>query len=513
MHRSPNHPRRWLAPLAGALAIAAFPAAAGAATPTPTPCASPPAGNTPCYTAAPTVSPSSEWTNPPAGRFLTIPTTIATGTTTPVPGSWNPAPTSPLAPTYTYQWQDCDAATGLTCTDISGATSRTYTVASTDVGSKLQVVITAANSAGTGHAVLTSAGPAVTAAPIDRSAPIVSGPTQDGQTLTADHGTWGGTAPITYSYQWRRCDSAGKNCGAVFTTPSTSPTYVLQDADLGHTLSVVITATNSVSSTQQGSFPESAAITPGNTGAPSISGAAQEGNTLTESHGSWLPSNSTLGYQWETCDASGAGCSAIPGATSQAYKLTSSDVGHAVVVQETASQNGATSSPASSAPTGVVQAAPSGTGGAGGTGGMGGTGGTGKTGGGQGGGQPIPIGSSSAPAAVSAAQLRNTLTVRGNAARIRMLLKRGGYSFTFTAPSAGRLAISWYRVQHGRKILVATVNVLLHRTGTAKVQLILTRKGRNLLRRAGRTTLAAQGGFTPVGRGTTSASRTITLIR
>jgi hypothetical protein len=57
------------------------------------------------------------------------------------------------------------------------------------------------------------------------------------------------------------------------------------------------------------------------------------------------------------------------------------------------------------------------------------------------------------------------------------------------------------------------VNVLLHKTGKAKINVVLTRKGRNLLKRAGRMTLAAQGGFTPVGQGTTSATRTITLIR
>jgi hypothetical protein len=57
------------------------------------------------------------------------------------------------------------------------------------------------------------------------------------------------------------------------------------------------------------------------------------------------------------------------------------------------------------------------------------------------------------------------------------------------------------------------VNVLLHKTGKAKINVVLTRKGRNLLKRAGRMTLAARGGFTPVGQGTTSATRTITLIR
>jgi hypothetical protein len=103
--------------------------------------------------------------------------------------------------------------------------------------------------------------------------------------------------------------------------------------------------------------------------------------------------------------------------------------------------------------------------------------------------------------------------VHGHAARIGTLLKRGGYAFTFSAPAAGRLVVAWYRVQHGRRTLVATVNVLLHRTGAAQLDLVLTRSGRNLLKRAGSMTLAAQGGFTPIGQRTTSASRTIKLIR
>ena len=61
--------------------------------------------------------------------------------------------------------------------------------------------------------------------------------------------------------------------------------------------------------------------------------------------------------------------------------------------------------------------------------------------------------------------------------------------------------------------MVAIVNVLLHKAGNAKVEVVLTRKGRTMLKRAARMTLAAQGGFTPVGQSTTSASRTIILIR
>jgi hypothetical protein len=492
MHRSSNHPSRaWLAPVLGVLAIAAFPGAAFAAAPVNT--------TAPSIT-IPTGGAPTEITNPSEGRTLTS-----------TPGTWNPAQT-----TYSYQWtQDCTLPVGATPgtpgTAIAGATNATYKIAHGDIGHKLCLTVSAGGSA----AVISSneTGLVTAGTPIDRSAPTMSGVLQDGQTLTASPGTWDGTAPITFTYAWRRCGSTGTGCGAVFTGQSTSDTYTLTDADLGHTMSVVVTATNPATTpttmtpaTALGSFATNGVVTPGNTGMPTISGTAQVGQTLTESHGSWVPSSPTFGYQWESCDATGSGCSPITGATSQTYPVTSADAGHTLVVQETASQAGASSS-ASSAPTGVVpQPVSANTGGSQG----------GSQNGSQNGSQPAaPTGGSTAPAAVTVAQLRglldNALAVHGGGARISALVKHGGYSFTFAAPSAGTLAISWYRRLHGRTILIAKVSVRFHKTGKAKLELVLTSKGRNLLKGAGRMTLAAQGGFTPVGHSTTSASTTITL--
>ena len=87
---------------------------------------------------------------------------------------------------------------------------------------------------------------------------------------------------------------------------------------------------------------------------PSISGIAQQKQTLTEAHGTWSESPTSYRYQWEACDRSGTSCSEIAGATGQTYHLTKSDVGHTIRVQETASDAAGTSNPASSAPTGLV---------------------------------------------------------------------------------------------------------------------------------------------------------------
>src|SRR5207253_8688135 len=81
------------------------------------------------------------------------------------------------------------------------------------------------------------------ASPANTSPPTISGTAQVGQTLTANPGTWTGTAPITYSYLWQRCDATGANCAS---TGVTTTTYALSSADAGGTLRVVVTAANGV---------------------------------------------------------------------------------------------------------------------------------------------------------------------------------------------------------------------------------------------------------------------------
>jgi hypothetical protein len=63
------------------------------------------------------------------------------------PGIWTGDPQPALA----YQWQRCDAA-GQSCAAIAGATATTYTVQAADAGSKIRLVITAGNAAGSATA-------------------------------------------------------------------------------------------------------------------------------------------------------------------------------------------------------------------------------------------------------------------------------------------------------------------------------------------------------------------------
>jgi len=79
-------------------------------------------------------------------------------------------------------------------------------------------------------------------APANTSPPTITGTPEVGATLTATPGTWTGTEPITYAYQWRRCDSTGTTCTDI--PDATATTYTATTADTGATLTVAVTATN-----------------------------------------------------------------------------------------------------------------------------------------------------------------------------------------------------------------------------------------------------------------------------
>jgi hypothetical protein len=123
--------------------------------------------------------------------------------------------------------------------------------------------------AGTGNA-------ASSAAPTNQTPPTISGTTEVGSTLTATSGSWAGTTPITYAYQWRRCGTAGGSCSNI--SGANQSTHTLRTSDRGNTLRVRVTAKNSDGSAQiesaQTAVITAAAPPPAATGCPTGTGTA-----------------------------------------------------------------------------------------------------------------------------------------------------------------------------------------------------------------------------------------------
>lgn len=75
---------------------------------------------------------------------------------------------------------------------------------------------------------------------------------------------------------------------------------------------------------------------PASTRIPAITGSDQEGQTLTATAALWANGPTTVTRQWTRCDAGGAACVDLPGATGATYTLTAADVGGTIRVREIA---------------------------------------------------------------------------------------------------------------------------------------------------------------------------------
>ena len=122
-----------------------------------------------------------------------------------------------------WQWSDCGTVPGITtgCVDMD--------VANPDTGLTALVMGT----------------------PRNDELPRASGKTVVGNRLAAHVGTWSGPTPITFVRRWSRCDESGTGCHSV----AKSPTYRLVAADRGHTMRVVVAATNRYGSTWVSGMP------------------------------------------------------------------------------------------------------------------------------------------------------------------------------------------------------------------------------------------------------------------
>lgn len=159
-------------------------------------------------------------------------------------GTWTGSPTK-----YDYQWQRCDGA-GANCVDIAGGTQQAYAVSLDDVGKRLRGRVIAQNADGNATAVsdptAVAAGASQTGPPVVLRAPAIAGTPGVGQQLRASSGEWGGAQPLSYAFQWLRCDTAGNNCVTI--SGATDDAYTATENDQGKTLRVRVTARNGAGS-------------------------------------------------------------------------------------------------------------------------------------------------------------------------------------------------------------------------------------------------------------------------
>ena len=159
-------------------------------------------------------------------------------------GTWE------ASPQLTDQWEDCNSS-GDVCAPIHDETGLAYTVATSDLGYKIEVAETATapdSSTATGDSNLT----ATIAPPGNQSPPAISGIPAQGQTLTASAGAWTDD-PTSYAYQWEDCNVFGGGCTPI--PGAIQQSYTAGPGDVGSTFVV-----------QETAFDASTASTPADSG-------------------------------------------------------------------------------------------------------------------------------------------------------------------------------------------------------------------------------------------------------
>ena len=209
---------------------------------------------------------------------------------------------------------------------------------------------------------LTAVATSGAATPTNTTAPSVTGAAQQGQTLTTSKGVWDNN-PVDYAYSWQRCNPDATGCADI--NGANASTYTLGAADVGSAIRSGVSATDGTTfgtvahSAVTSTVTAASTLAPTNTTPASITGTPTNGQTLSAVDGQWTGATPiTFTYVWQACDATGAACQPIAGATAKTYLLTSAVVGKTLRVVVTATNaNGARTS--TSVPTAVVdQGAP-----------------------------------------------------------------------------------------------------------------------------------------------------------
>jgi hypothetical protein len=216
---------------------------------------------------------------------------------------------NPASLTFHRQWRRCnDAVTA--CDAVAGAITASYPIGAGDVGSRLELVVTATDSQG--RSTTSRSAPTTIIAPA-RTVPLLGGTAAVGSTLTCTTTGWPGTTTIT----WLREATA---IGA-------GPTYLVTVADAGHAVACRADDHDPAGNTTATSTPISIAIAlPTSGSSPRIT---RRKAVLTCRPGSWQ--NATgITRQWLRDGEP------IRGATRTTYRVGRHDHGHLLACQVTA---------------------------------------------------------------------------------------------------------------------------------------------------------------------------------
>ena len=125
--------------------------------------------------------------------------------------------------------------------------------------------------------------------PGNTAEPTIGGRAEQGRTLTSSTGSWTGTQPLAFAYQWVRCGAdGGRPDGGDCTIISgaTDRRYRVARADVGFRLRVRVTATNAEGSRTAASNPTATVGgAPVNTSVPSVRGNMVAGSLATADPG------------------------------------------------------------------------------------------------------------------------------------------------------------------------------------------------------------------------------------
>ena len=142
---------------------------------------------------------------------------------------------------YAYQWERCQA-TGGSCAAIAKATKTSYKPGAADVDHTIRVSVTASNGIGSVAASSGATSLVTGVRPSSKGLPKITGVAKTNMQLKASTGSWKGSVPLSYSYQWELCNSAGIACSNI--SEAAEASYRPVKTQVGDTLRIVVTARN-----------------------------------------------------------------------------------------------------------------------------------------------------------------------------------------------------------------------------------------------------------------------------